>query len=880
MKKTTSLFIVASIATAWLSALTVPLLAQESRATILGTVSDPSGARVPGVEIRITNVETNILTTTLCNDSGYYEAPFLIPGRYKVEAELPGFKRYVREGITLAVNQRASIDITLAVGEASEQVTVTADTPLLETTSASAGQVIDNKRISELPLTDANPFVLAALAPGVVWNGTPEFRRAFDNNGTSAISVAGAGNRANEWTIDGVPNTQGNRVAYVPPADAVQEFKIESTSFDASYGHSAGGTINVSIKSGTNDLHGSLYELHRQNRWNATNWFVNRSFWADVAAGKRSANEERQGSGRYNQLGLTVGGPVRLPKIYNGRDRTFFFFSYNGIYQIQAEPSFYRMPTQAERNGNFSELLARGGSAYQIYNPFTGKLEGGRVVRQPFPNNIIPSSLISPVAKKYMEFFPLPNNTTGVGVDLSNNYFAANQPRGDDFYSLTNRFDHQISERHKIFVRWHYNNRLEDRSDWTGRGLMTNGLIRINSGAAFDEVFTLTPRTILNLTLGWNRFKDGSKRKTDGYDIASLGFPSYLKEKAGDLQHMPRINISGMPGIGNSRSNRQWQHVYTAKTSLTRVQGNHTSKTGFEIRVYQGNGLVPGDVGGNFSFSNAFTKRDSVVSAQQSGLAFAAFLLGVPSSGFVSTNDSVALQNIWWGVHFQDDWRVTRRLTLNLGLRYEYEGATSERFHRFTLGYDFNSPSPIAAAAEAAYAKNPLNELPASQFKLIGGPTYPGVGGNSTLMWNGDRNNIMPRLGAAYKVTEKLVIRGGYGIYYNSSIGVQDTTGFFFGYSQPTPLIASTDNGLTFVGLLTPPSSIRSRRFSPVAGVSSNPAAHPTDWPSNWAWVTLFSILSAAIPTSAAGAWGFSTSWDGIWWPRLPTWAAPHGTCM
>lgn len=778
--------------------------AQESRATILGTVFDQSAARVPGAEIRITNVETNIVTASLSNDSGYYEAPFLIPGRYKIEAELPGFKKFVRGGITLAVNQRAAIDIILEVGETTEVVTVTGDTSLLETSNASAGQVIDNKRINELPLTDSNPFVLASLAPGVVWNGTPEFRRAFDNNGTSAISVAGAGNRNNEWTIDGIPNTQGNRVAYVPPADAVQEFKIEATSFDASYGHTAGGTVNVSIKSGTNELHGSVYELHRQNRWNATDWFVNRSFWADVAAGRRRAEDNPQRSGRYNQLGFTVGGPVWFPKLYNGKDRTFFFFSYNGIYQIQAEPSFYRMPTEAERNGDFSELLARGGSAFQIYDPFSGKLQSGRVVRQPFKNNVLPANLISPVAKKYLQFFPLPNNTTGVGADFSNNYFAANQPRGDDFYSFANRFDHQISDDHKMFVRWHYNNRLEDRGDWTGKGLMSNGLVRINSGLAVDDVYTITPRTILNFTLGWSLFKDGNKRRTDGFDIAELGFPAYLKERAGDLQHLPRVEISGMPGIGNGRSAFTWQHIYMAKSSLTRVQSNHTLKTGFDIRLYRRNNFSPGNVGGTFSFNNNFTRKDSVTSAQQSGLAFAAFLLGVPSGGSVSTNDSFALQNLFWSIHFHDDWRLTRRLTLNLGFRYEYEGPSSERFDRFSLGYDFNTPSPIAAAAEAAYAKNPLAELPASAFKLTGGPIYPGVGDNPTVMWRGDKDNVMPRLGAAFKVTEKLVLRGGYGIYYNSSIGVQDTAGVQTGFSQPTSLVASNDSGLTFIGLLTP----------------------------------------------------------------------------
>ncbi len=779
--------------------------AQESRGTILGVVSDSSGARVPGVMVTITNVGTNVPSTSLSNEQGYYEVPFLLPGKYKVEAELAGFKKFIQDGITLQVNDRPTINITLEVGGSNEVVSITAGAPLLESSTASSGTVIDNKRINELPLTDMNPFVLASLAPGVTWNGTPEFRRAFDNNGTSAISVGGAGNRQNEWSVDGIPNTQGNRVAYVPPTDAVQEFKIEATSFDASSGHGAGGTVNVSIKSGTNQLHGTGYELFRNNRTNATDWFVNRSYWDDVNNRRTSASEERQRSGRYNQFGFTVGGPVVLPKIYKGKDKTFFFFSYNGIYQLSTEPSFYRMPTEAERNGNFSELLARGGSAYQIYDPTSARLVGNTVTRTPFDGNIINPTRISNIAKNYFKYYPLPNNSTGVGVDFSNNYFAPNQRRGDDFYSLTNRLDHVITSRHRIFGRWNYNNRLEDRSDWTGTGLMSNGLVRINTGIGVDDVYTINPRNIVNVTLGWSRFADGNKRRTDGIDIGSLGFPSYLKDRAGDLQHLPRIQISGMPDLGASRSNVSPQHIYASKGSLLRVQGNHSLKTGVDYRVYQRNTNSKGFPGGTFSFNNSFTRATNTTTAQQSGLAFAAFLLGFPSSGSVDTNDSFAEQNKFIGVFFQDDWRIIPKLTLNIGLRYEYEGPISERYSRFAVDYDFNTPSPISSAATAAYLVRPITELAASQFKVMGGPTFAGVNGARNTTWNGDKNNFMPRIGASYKVTEKMVLRAGYGMYFASNLGVQNTNVFQFGYSQGTPLIATTDNGLTFIGMLADP---------------------------------------------------------------------------
>ncbi|MGH9338120.1 MAG: hypothetical protein ACRD1R_00660, partial [Acidobacteriota bacterium] len=265
------------------------------------------------------------------------------------------------------------------------------------------------------------------------------------------------------------------------------------------------------------------------------------------------------------------------------------------------------------------------------------------------------------------------------------------------------------------------------------------------------------------------------------------------------------------------------RHIYSTRMLLTHSRGDHTFRTGVEFRSYQRNRLEPGFPGGSFSFSNVFTRQDSVTSAQQSGLALAAFLLGLPSGGFVDVNDSFALQNLWWGFSFQDDWRVTRRLTLNLGIRYEYEAPTTERFNRFTVGYDFDSPSPIEAEAQAAYAENPLAELPPQQFSLPGGATFAGIDGAPERMWRGDRNNIMPRVGGAYRIKEKTVLRGGYGIFYDTSTGVQQTAGFQFGFSESTPLIASLDDGLTFLGTLAdpfPPIQEGDVRFLSSAGAS------------------------------------------------------------
>jgi len=352
------------------------LHAQDYRGQITGKVLDPSGAAVPGAQVKVINVATNSTASTTSDEHGSYTSLYLTPSTYRVTVEATGFKKLVRNGIDVRVGDSLQVDLTLEVGAAQETVNVTAEAALLETTSASTGQVIATRTIADLPLSDGNPFVLHRLAPGVIYNGDLKFSRPFDNGGTSSIVVDGAPG-TNEFTLDGAPNmASGGRVAFVPPRDVVEEFKVETANFDAADGHTAGGNVNVALKSGTNSVHGTLYEFFRNDKLAANDFFLNRS-------------GRPRDSLRYNLYGGTVGGPVWIPKIYDGRNKSFFFFGYEGIKDRFPEPGLFTVPTVAQRGGDLSGLLALG-SAYQIYDPNSGVAEGSRVRRTPLAGNLIP----------------------------------------------------------------------------------------------------------------------------------------------------------------------------------------------------------------------------------------------------------------------------------------------------------------------------------------------------------------------------------------------------------------------------------------------------------------------------------------------------------
>ncbi|MCL4401300.1 MAG: carboxypeptidase-like regulatory domain-containing protein, partial [Acidobacteria bacterium] len=460
---------------------------QESRGSIAGRITDPQGAAIPGATVIVTNVETNVINRATSNVAGIFEVNLLNPGQYTVSVVSAGFSKAVRSGLVLNVAGRLDLEFQLQVGQVSESIEVTAAAPLLDTTTASGGRVIDQKQIVQLPVSNLNPFTLSALAPGMQWTGQPEFRRPSDNGGTSSFNTSGNVGQ-NEYTIDGAPVTGTNRrVGFVPPSDGIEEFKLETTAFDASYGHSSGATINVMTKAGTNAYHGSLYDQHWQQRWNATPHFTRLAFEDAVRQGKAKPGDQKQTPGRSNNFGATLGGPVRVPKIYNGTNRFFFFFSYNGSYESKPDSDSPNrtVPKMAWRQGDFSDMQAIDATKYTIYDPRSARREGSRVVRTPFPGNKgIP--VLNPVYKYYGAIYPVPNNVPGV-VTPEGSYNYLNTISRDllHFNSIMNRFDYNISDRQRLFGRWFWNRRLTDTRDWafsTRPGLLADGTQRFNKG--------------------------------------------------------------------------------------------------------------------------------------------------------------------------------------------------------------------------------------------------------------------------------------------------------------------------------------------------------------------------------------------------------------
>jgi hypothetical protein len=799
---------------------------QETRSTILGTVRDAAGAVVSGAAVEVTNADTNTSTRISTNDKGYFEAPYLLPGNYNVSVVATGFKRYLQTGYVLTVNSRQNLDINLEVGGASETVTVTASqAPLLETTSGSGTSSLEQRQIADLPVMSNSAILLARSAPGIQWTAQPNYLALHSNVGGSAVSAAG-GVGGNEFSLDGVPNLAGGRRAgSLPVTDTIAEFKVETAPFDASKGHTTSATISLSTKSGGNDYHGVLTHKHWQQRYNATQSTTNAGYWSRIRAAEAAGNTalanqlqsvSPQPTGRSNNWAASGGGPVRVPKLYNGKDKLFFFFSYNAFKDVKTEEATAvnrTVPADAHRRGDFSDLLRLDPVRYQIYDPRTARLVNGVVTRDPFPNNQVP--ILNPMYKFYEALYPKANNVPGVvAADGTNNYLASATAFNWDYKAFNNRIDFQPTSKNRMFGKWTYTNFApEDRGDWvyeTARGLQVAGLVRKNIGLTFDHVYTFNSTTIFNWSVAWNRFIEGnaSNEVQRSFPPSKVGLPSYLDQKAGTNIHLPNIDFDAYSDFTRGYPGFTRFSVGTARGELSKYIGTHAFRFGVDIRENWRASNGPGNSSGNFGFGNTYVRQaQNTTNAFNIGLQWAAFMLGVPTSASISTNDSLYMTNKFYSGYVQDDWKLSRRLTLNLGLRYELEGGFRERFNRGLTGFDLNATLPISAGAQAGYATTLTSALPAthqfallpvSQFVVKGGTQFLGKDGAPETV-NSSQPGWMPRVGFAYQLGDKTVLRGGWGMFFDTNNvlneGLNQT-----GYSRATSTVITNDNGLTFNG--------------------------------------------------------------------------------
>ncbi len=780
------------------------LSAQVSYGHIIGRVTDASGAVVPQAAVQSINVETNVVASTKTNSEGNFELRNLIPGRYKVMVELTGFKRYERGPMELRVGDTLNIPIALEVGTQTESVVVTAEAPLLESASAGVAQVIDERRILDLPMPSSNPGYLTQFTPNVIsYESTGSTWTPEANPHPVNFSAAGAaaGPSANEMMLDGMPNMRSNTMGVIPPPEVVQEMRVQVAPYDASMGHFVGAQVNMVLKSGTNTPHGDLVFSHTSRPFNTVPFFTNRSIH-DLSTGpvNKAKIDRLWPFRRTNRYRGTGGAPIYIPKIYDGRDRTFWQYAGDYMYMPYPTNNFWTIPTLKQRQGDFSELLALG-SNYQLYDPYSTVPSGGKFARTPLPGNIIPANRIHPISKTLLTYWPNPN-ATAASADGRNNYTGPPQSYVD-YNSHFLRIDHVLAPNHRLYGSYNQYHVYALQNIYFG---LQNGIYPVGGtqnnwhhAITLDDVLTLRPDLVLNIRYGFVRFSSHSPHPSNGFDLGKLGLePTLVKQLNPKLTGIPQISITGYQGIGGSSGGFSADNFNNVFGSLMHMRGNHSFRFGGEIRVTQLNRYSFGNVSPSYSFANDWLVGPFNTSPSAPiGQALASFLYGLPTGGSISNNASSAQTSKMYAWYVQDDWKVTPKLTVNVGVRHELEVPTTERFDRTTRGFDLTTPNPIQQAARAAYALNPLPELPASQFSTPGGLLFANVNGVPRGLHNMRYLNLLPRVGIAYQIFPKTVVRAGYGIFFGS-FGVDRRGVNQSGFSQATSLVPSFDNGQTF----------------------------------------------------------------------------------
>lgn len=760
-----------------LFAFSAALAAQTITASLEGIVRDATGAFVPGARAQIVNTGTNITTRLESGPDGRFVAQSLQPGPYTVIVEATGFKKTERTGIILQVDQTARIDLRLEIGAVTETVEIRGEAPLLESTSSALGQVIANRAITNLPLNARNPYALVFLAPGVTGNVGNTFNQAN-------ISINGGRPGANEILADGIPSSpplvnpiQGYTV--YPSVDSVQEFKVQTNSYSAEFGRSSGGIINLVFKSGTNKFQGTFFAFVRNSKLDANGFFANQR-------GLPLTNFKR------NQFGASGGGPVLLPKLYNGRNRTFFFAAFEALRERSQSNLTGTVPTVLQRGGNFSQTFNATGALVNVYDPVTTAAAGTGFVRQLFPGNLIPSSRIDPVAANVLKYYPASNREGDRFTAANNLSLPGTAPINSNQFDL--KGDENLNDRNRFFLRVshrNYDQGLENRFPKEIEAAQGGSYQpQISNNAAFDYTFNIRPTFLIDFRYGFGRTLLKFSPRSDGFDPTTLGLPSYIKSNADGI-YFPTFSPAGYQALGaNSFARRNAFETHNWSLNNSKVWSKHVAKFGFEARLVRVNNSEVADAVGNFSFDKTFTQGPNPNAASAvAGDGMASFLLGLGSGVMTKCFKCVSTQSTYWAWYFADDWKVSNKLTFNLGLRYELEIPRHERYNRVNV-FDAEAASPLSG--------------PAGLPSLRGGLVFAGVNGVSPQQFDADRNNFAPRAGFAYQAFRSTVIRGGGGIFYAPSLRAAGGTVGNFGYRSDTQFIGS-QNGVTPTNYLRNP---------------------------------------------------------------------------
>lgn len=773
-------------------ALTISLIctaaALAQTASITGRVTDPNGAVVPGVHVIAQSRDSGLANETETNRDGYYNLSSLQPGSYDLSLTKSGFAAVHENRLALEVQQVARMDFVLKVGAMTERVEVTADSPQLESESSTMGQVIQAAQVTELPLLGRNPYALAMLVPGV--------RASIADNNLpidqiSSVSYAINGQRAtsNEFLLDGAPNSaaaQNQPVVNATP-DMVQEFKVDTNNFSAEYGRASGGVFNVITKSGTNQYHGTLYEFFRNDKLNANNFFANSTGTARPPF-------------KYNQFGGTVGGPVAIPHLYNGHNKTFFFVSVEDVRFIQGVVFVGTLPTTRELSGDFTQDLNSAGKQITIYDPSTTvpASSGTGYTRTAFPGNIIPASRVNPVTLQILKYFPAPTQT-GIGFTHTDNYAygSANVVHKD---TVSYKVDHYFNERNRFFARYSADDTPDKRAGAYGSdpASPSAGVQRFGRrNTVLEDTQTFTPTWLATFRLTVTRLSNFRNPFAPNFDITTLGFPAALAKQLWPPS-FPDITIAGYT-IGSSITNiitggllgatdqiAEGANTYALQGTTTKIVNGHEIKVGAEFRIYQLNNQQTAANSPNFSFATSWTQGPNPSAASATaGDSAATFLLGIPG-GSAQPVPALTLQTKYSAVFFQDNYKVTPRLTLNYGVRYEYETPRTDRYNQLS-SFNYSAVPPLNAPG----------------LNLQGALSFVGVNGLSRYQSNPDMNNLGPRFGLAYRLDPRTVIRTGGGLFYSDIWGNGTGSAAFgsSGFINSTTIVTSQNgvNPTTFL---------------------------------------------------------------------------------
>jgi hypothetical protein len=800
--------------------------AQETRGTISGTVRDNAGV-VPGATVTIRNVDTNISQNLVTNESGYYEAPLLNPGNYQIGVQMSGFRTSTRGGIVLGVGQQLTVPFVLEVGAITEEIVVRAETPILDTNTLSSAANFDARLVEALPMFSNMPITLSRFSPGVNVNAeqTQVSQGYVDNTSLSAGSGLGlplGGTQpfpptfgGNNYTLDGANNNgSSRRIAASPNSDMIQEMRIESANFDASTGHGLGLQISMMTRAGTNSHRGTANYQFWSNRLNA------------LTAQQRLTFDDRAKSefhkGRSHNVSLTSGGAVRIPGLVDGRGKLFYFANYslsNDAIPGKIQGSLTIPANERHLQGDFSDLLRLPNPAqYQIYDPLTTRPDPAnpaRMIRDPFPNNMIPRDRIfnadgsykNPLMNLYSRMIPKPNqNFVENGQQPVNNFYRGGEPDSPKSQQYGFRLDFNASSTDRFFFRSSGITFLEYVSDWT---YLAEPELRLHSADRSRYQWSYTGNwtrtmgsTVVDTSVATNRFNQIDEfRGLKKYKPTDVGLPGYLDEfcSANGGCTLPAITIAGYQGFGGGLSDGDTATHLQGQSSITSVKGTHTLKGGVDVRRAQRDRTGGGNRSGQLTFDRTYTRQfsdETSLTPSNLGLSMASFMLGLPSSASINNTVPSTFSNSWVGAFGQDTWRLGR-LTVNAGLRFEYETGVTEQDGKMVVGFDPSARLAITDAAQAAYLASGLQNqagMPAT-LPVFGGPifanqTESGSAYSGQAMW-------MPRASAAYLLGERTVVKGGYGLYYDT-LTAADYVAAQAGYSVTTTSTISDDLGRTF----------------------------------------------------------------------------------